>query len=388
MTVAELERPAAAAISFTVDRDAMLGAIRAINRVIEARNTIPILSNLLLTAGTEGLRVCGTDMDIQFDVTVPCDADGSVSLTVEASKLIASIDTMRPGKLVFEVEDSWVHLKNGRAHRKLPTLPADNFPQMEIRHGDETVRFAIDTSKFIWLLDSVKACMSSDDKTRYYCCGINLAATGGDIVAAALDGSRMAQAILPAPAGASALPSIIVAAKNVRLLLDMLRDGEPGSQAEVLVSKGKIDVRVGRFRMIGKLIDATFPDYRRALPQPQDSILQVQAGEFARCVKAALALTDGKTRGVRLELEGEDSIVSGRAADGSRAVEPIDGAFSGDTFSVGVNARYALEAAAAFGEAAALEIEFAVPTHGTASSILFRCPDKPGLLVLAMSMNA
>ena len=381
MVTDTLERPAAADALLTIDRDILFGAIRAISQVVEARNTIPILSNLLFDTKGERLRIAGTDLDILFEVQIECDCAGVEPFTVEASRLTAAVDTLRPGAIVFERENGWVTLKQKASRRKLPIIPAEDFPTSAL--GTISTTFAMDASELLWIFNSVQSSISTE-AARYYLCGIFFDVEGGDLVAAATDGNRMIQARKPCPVGAEGMAGFTLPTKAVRLLRSLLDNAEDGQQVEINVTDRKFEIRQGSFRLDSKLIDGAYPDYRRVIPWGNDKRLKVHSAEMIRGLRAAAAAVDGRARGVRINMSKSECMISGFNADGSRSIEPLEADYDSDEFQIGINAQYAQQTVAAFGEAAQMEIDMLDAT----GAILLRSPDRPGLLAVIMPMRA
>lgn len=378
--VVELDRPVDAAAAMTIDRDAMLAAVRAVGAAVERRNTIPILSNLMLKAEDGQLTIIASDLDLWSHMVVPCEG-GVLHSTVEAARLLTSIDTLRPGAIEFAPENGALVLKQGRSRRKLPTLPPHDFPVP--KPMNDAVRFAMEASALLRILEAARVSASTEE-TRYYLNGVFMHVTGDHLAAASVDGHRMTQVKFAIPSGAENLPDIIIPNKAVNLICRMLGDAPEGAQVAIEVSETAWMVRLNRSLLRGKLVDGTFPDYQRIIPQPRANSLNIHAAEFERCVRAAAAATDGKSRGIRIDLDPSQCLASGYAVDGGTAEEPMDGSYAGQSQAVGVNSSYALSFAKIFGTAAMLDIEFGDPRD----LITVTSNDRPGVLAALMPMNA
>lgn len=375
-----LERPAATT-DLRVDRDQLLTSVRAVNQTVERRNTIPILSNVMLRCEKGFLQVVATDLDHwsarQIDYS-----GADIDTTVEADRLITAIDTLRPGALDISYLHGALTIKQGRSTRKLMTLPSTDFPLAKPAEG--ATEFAMDAAPLLRILETARVSVSTEE-VRYYLCGVFLEVVDGNIVAAATDGHRVVQVTHPAPAKAAGAPASIIGTKAVNLICSMLDAAPDGAQASVALSKGKYQVIVGRSMISGKLVDASYPDYRRAFRFEHASTLLIQASEFDRSIRAAGSAADGKTRAVRIELSSEHCEASGTAQDGGRSVEPLDGEYQGDPLKTGINLTYAQSIAKMFGTTPKLKLGFGADGKDI---ILITSDDRPGVIAGVMPMNA
>lgn len=377
-----LERPdSQTAAGLRVDRDTLLAAVRAVRQTVERRNTIPILSNVLLRTENGQLAVCATDLDHWSRRQIAYEGQ-TIDTTVEAERLLTAIDTLRPGAIEIIYQHGALTIRQGRSTRKLMTLPSTDFPVPRAQ-GDRTT-FAIDAAPLLRVLDTARVCVSQEE-TRYYLCGVFLHIEDGQLIAASTDGHRMVQVKQPAPAGAETMPDAIVGTKAVALICAMLADMADGAQVEMAIGDKDFSVAGGGQVVSGKLVDATYPQYRRVLRFDHASSFAVQSAEWDRSVRAAGSATDGKTRAVRLELEPGQCQAMGSAVDGGRAVEPIEGDYAGPGIVTGVNMLYAQSIAKIFGPAAKLSVGF-----GSAAPdlIMFSSGDRPGVIAGIMPLRA
>lgn len=378
-----LERPAAAPLTavLRVDRDALLAAVRAVSQTVERRNTIPILSNVMLRAADSFLTVCASDLDHWSMRTIDC-AGFKIDTTVEADRLITAIDTLRPGAVDISHADGALTIKQGRSSRKLMALPSTDFPMPKpLAHATS---FAIDAAPLLKILDTARVAVSTEE-TRYYLCGVFLQIEDDKLVAAATDGHRVVQVKHPAPAGAAGMGDSIIGTKAVNLICRFLADTEDGAQVELALSDKFYRVGTGRASIEGKLVDATYPDYRRVLRADHECSLVIQAAEFDRAIRAAGSASDGKTRGVRMDLSRDHCEASATAMDGSRSVEPMEGDYDGDMAAIGVNLVYAQSIAKMFGPTPKLTLSFGAAVQDL---IVITSDDRPGVTAGVMPMRA
>lgn len=375
-----LERPVDTT-TMRVDRDTLLAAVRAVSQAVERRNTIPILSNVLLRTEAGALIISATDLDHWSTRTIDY-AGGPIDTTVEADRLITAIDTLRGGAIDISYLHGALTIKQGRSTRKLMTLPSVDFPAA--KPAQHATTFPIDAAPLLRILDIARVAVSTEE-ARYYMCGVFFEVVDGNIVAASTDGYRVVQVTHPAPPAAIGAPDSIIGTKAVNLICRMLDDAPEGAQAEVSLDKGKFQVSVGRSSIAGKLVDATYPAYRRVLRLEHVSRLSIQSAEFDRTIRAAGSASDGKTRAVRIDLSADHCEASGTAQDGGRSVEPMDGAYHGAPLTTGINLTYAQSVAKVFGPTPTLQLGF-----GAAPSdlILITSDDRPGVIAGVMPMRA
>jgi DNA polymerase-3 subunit beta len=371
--------------AFSIERDAFLAAISTTKQVVEARNTIPILSNLAFRARQATLTMSGTDLDMLVEVETDCAAFGEVATTVASDRLASAVETLRAGRVEVAMDGPVLLITQGSSRRRLNTLAYDDFPQIKV--GDTIAKFEIEAGTLLSILNATALSMSTEE-TRYYLNGVFFHTpdgTGGRVLrAASTDGHRLAIVSMPLPSGAEATPDIIVARKSVREMRRLLDGVDGKSRIPIEISNTKMVVRIGAVRLVAKLIDGTFPDYSRTVPTANKMILTVHSTEWARCMRAAAAMTSERTRGVRLEMSEAGCQAIGQSPEVGNAVEPIDGEFGPGDLIIGVNSRYALDIAATFGEAATLKLAFADP----AAPILITSDDRPAIKAVLMPMRA
>ena len=269
----------------TIERAKLLRCLSHVQSVVERRNTIPILSNVLIEASADGLvKVMATDLDLQVVESldaVSVDAPGAI--TVSAHLLFDIARKLPDGSQVsLETADNRMTVKAGRSRFQLPTLPRDDFPV--IVEGDLPTSFEIPAKTLAELIDRTRFAISTEE-TRYYLNGIFLHVSEEDkptLKAAATDGHRLARFTLPRPEGAEGMPDVIVPRKAVgelRKLLDEALDGN----VEVDLSASKIRFTLGGeggVILTSKLIDGTFPDYSRVIPTGNDKLLKLDPKSF------------------------------------------------------------------------------------------------------------
>jgi DNA polymerase-3 subunit beta len=237
-----------------------------------------------------------------------------------------------------------ISVLSGRSHFTLQTLPRDDFP--DLAAGDMGHSFTLSANDLKKLIDKTRFAMSTEE-TRYYLNGIFLHAAesnGTDMLrAVATDGHRLARVELPAPDGAVGMPGVIVPRKTVEQLHRLIEDQD--APVAVDMSDAKIRFTFGQVVLTSKLIDGTFPDYARVIPQANDKRLEVEAGRFAEAVDRVSTISSERGRAVKLNLEGEKLVLSVNNPDSGSASEEIEVSYNGDPLEIGFNARYLLDIA-------------------------------------------
>ncbi|MFG1477044.1 DNA polymerase III subunit beta [Xanthobacter sp. V4C-4] len=331
----------------TVERAELLKSLSHVHRVVERRNTIPILANVLIRAGKPGLELKATDLDLEVVETVPAEVGQAGATTVPAHVLYDIVRKLPDGaqvQLEAGGERGTLTVRAGRARFQLQTLPEADFP--DLAAGDFPHTFKVKGVEFRRLVDKTQFAISTEE-TRYYLNGIYLhvteaAATGKPMLrAVATDGHRLAQAELEAPEGATGLPGVIVPRKTVAEIQKLLEDKE--AEATVSVSTTKIRVQVGAIVLTSKLIDGTFPDYGRVIPQGNDKTLNVDKDEFAAAVDRVSTVSSERGRAVKLALADGKLTLSVTNPDSGSATEELEVDYASEPLEIGFNSRYLLD---------------------------------------------
>ncbi|MFG1296331.1 DNA polymerase III subunit beta [Xanthobacter variabilis] len=331
----------------TVERTELLKSLSHVHRVVERRNTIPILANVLMRAGKSGLELKATDLDLEVVETVPAEVGQEGATTVPAHVLYDIVRKLPEGaqvQLEAGGERGNLTVRAGRARFQLQTLPETDFP--DLAAGDFPHTFKVKGVEFRRLVDKTQFAISTEE-TRYYLNGIYLhvtdpAQTGKPMLrAVATDGHRLAQAELEAPEGAAGLPGVIVPRKTVAEIQKLLEDKE--AEATVSVSATKIRVQVGAITLTSKLIDGTFPDYGRVIPQGNDKILNVDKDEFAAAVDRVSTVSSERGRAVKLAITEGKLTLSVTNPDSGSATEELEVDYTSEPLEIGFNSRYLLD---------------------------------------------
>ncbi|WP_423604729.1 DNA polymerase III subunit beta [Sphingomonas sp. MS122] len=324
----------------TIERATLLRGLSHVQSVVERRNTIPILSNVLIEASAEGsLRLMATDLDLQIDETVPAAVDQAGATTVPAHTLFDIARKLPEGSQVeLSAAEGKIKINAGRAKFELGTLPRDDFPV--IAEGELPTVFELAAETLKQIIDKTRFAISTEE-TRYYLNGIFLHVADDTLKAAATDGHRLARVTVARPDGAESMPDVIVPRKCVaelRKLLDEV-DGSVG----VSLSGSKIRFDLGAAILTSKLIDGTFPDYSRVIPTGNDKILKIDPKSFMEGVDRVSTIATEKTRAVKMALDRDRITLSVTSPDNGTAAEDVPGDYAAQPFEIGFNSRYLMD---------------------------------------------
>jgi len=334
----------------TIERSALAKALGHVQSVVERRNTIPILSNVLLRAEGGALTLTATDLDIRVALSVSAVVSGDGQTTVPALAL-HKIVKMLPAdaRIILSLvqDESRLKIDAGRYEGSLAVLPAGDFPAL--RAEDKTpLNFVIPAADLARLFGKARFAMSQEE-TRYYLNGVYLHpyTEGGAklIRAAATDGHRLARLNALLPAGADRMTGVIVPRKAVNNLCGLLK-GERGDVAVSVFSDGKVRFGFGAGHLTSKLIDGSFPDYERCIPKSNPRTLRVDTDELVPAVKRLSMSASDRTRSINLALGADRLRLTVNDHEAGSALEELSVDYSGDPIEIGFNARYLHEVAA------------------------------------------
>lgn len=329
----------------TIERAAFLKSLGHVHRVVERRNTIPILSNILVRADGAALQLKATDLDIEVVETSPADVPQPGATTVPAHTIYDIVRKLPDGAQVAldsGPDGGSLVLSSGRARFTLQTLPESDFP--DITAGEFSHRFVLPAGQLKRLIDKTQFAISQEE-TRYYLNGIYFHTVEADglprLRAVATDGHRLARVEIDAPAGAEGMPGVIVPRKAVQELLRLLDD--PAETVGIELSANKVRFTLGPVVVTSKLIDGTFPDYGRVIPTGNDKILRVDRDAFARSVDLVSTVSSERGRAVKLAVEHDRVVLTVNNPDAGNATEELPVSYSAEPLEIGFNARYLLD---------------------------------------------
>src|SRR6195952_1721165 len=326
----------------TIERATLLRCLSHVQSVVERRNTIPILSNVLIEAASSGaVKVMATHLALQIVESMSANrVDQAGAITVSAHLLFDICRKLPDGSEVsLEVADNRMTVRAGRSRFSLPTLPRDDFPM--IVEGELPTSFELSASLLAQLIDRTRFAISTEE-TRYYLNGIFIHVSDEELRAAATDGHRLARYTLPRPDGAEGMPDVIIPRKCVAELRKLLEEALD-TNVEIDLSASKIRFTLGGENgvvLTSKLIDGTFPDYSRVIPTGNDKLLKLDPKSFMEGVDRVSTIASEKTRAVKMSLEPDRVTLSVTSPDNGTAAEEVPADYKSEGFEIGFNANY------------------------------------------------
>ena len=332
-------------MKLTIERSTLLKALAHVQSVVERRNTIPILANVLLDATDGSLTLTATDMDLAINEKIGADVSVKGASTAPAHTLYDIVRKLADGSQV-EIEtdaaEGKLLINSGRSRFSLSTLPTEDFPILT--GGDLPVVFSIPADELRAVIDRTRFAISTEE-TRYYLKGIYLHSVDmGDkkfLRAVATDGHRLARVERPLPVGAENMTGVILPRKaitEVRKLID-----ETLENIDVALSETRIRIEFDDVILTSKLIDGTFPDYERVIPTDNDKILLVNSDVFADAVDRVSTISSEKSRSIKLVVSPGTLTLSATISDNGSAIEELEVSYSEDDMEIGFNSKYLLD---------------------------------------------
>ena len=334
-------------MKISIERGALLKAVGQAQSVVERRNTIPILANVLIEAEGDTVSFRATDLDIEVIDKTNAQVERAGATTVNAVTLNEIVRKLPDGALVQLTDDGAsgrLTIEAGRSNFSLATLPKEDFPVMA--SSEYQANFSAAAPVLRRLFDKSKFAISTEE-TRYYLNGVYMhvaEADGGKVLrCVATDGHRLARIDADLPSGAEDMPGVIVPRKTVGELRKLLDDDD--AQIAVSVSETKVRFATPDITLTSKVIDGTFPDYTRVIPTGNTRKLEVDAAEFAQAVDRVATVSSERSRAVKLQLDEDRMVLSVNAPDSGAAEEELAVAYGDERLEIGFNAKYLLEIA-------------------------------------------
>lgn len=327
-------------MKFVCTRDALLKPLNVVVGVVERRQTLPILANVLLRLDGKQLSLTGTDLEVELLGRVELAEQGhNGSITVPARKLTDICKSLPDGAMLeISQDEQKLIVKSGRSKFSLATLPADDFPNVE--EDNEQSEFQVQQGRLKRLIDRTSFAMAQQD-VRYYLNGMLFELTPSSLKLVATDGHRLALCEANDVTGISEEKQIILPRKGVIELSRLLQDAE----ANISLSLGRNHLRAetSEFRMTSKLVDGKFPDYQRVLPKGGTQLLHGDRDVLRQAFARAAILSNEKYRGVRLELEKDTLQIVASNPEQEEAEEIVAVDYQGDALEIGFNVNYLLD---------------------------------------------
>jgi DNA polymerase-3 subunit beta len=347
-------------MKLTIERAALLKTLAHVQSVVERRNTIPILSNVLLEAGDGALSLTATDMDLTIVDSVAAEVAQGGATTVAAHTFYDIVRKLPDGAQVAisaTGDGGQIRIEAGRSVFTLATLPKEDFPvsgPADLPHS-----FSLQPGELRNLIDRTRFAISTEE-TRYYLNGIYLHATESNGIpvlrAVATDGHRLARFEMPLPEGAAGMPGVIVPRKTVGELRKLIDESD--QPIKLSLSDTRIHFAFDSTALDSKLIDGTFPDYQRVIPVGNDKVIELDCRSFAEAVDRVSTISSEKSRAVKLIIENGGITLSANSPENGTATEAVEITYGGPEIEIGFNSRYLLDIAHQI-ESGEAEIAFA-----------------------------
>jgi DNA polymerase-3 subunit beta len=331
-----------------LERSNLLKSLNHVHRVVERRNTIPILSNVMLATEGSSLELKATDLDLEITEATAAQVEQAGGTTVPAHLLYEIVRKLPDGaEVMLRTDDDGnsMSVVAGRSNFRLQCLPQSDFPQLTA--GSFSHFFRMDSAALKRLIDKTQFAISTEE-TRYYLNGIYLHAVEVDgklkLRAVATDGHRLARAEMDAPTGTEGMPGIIIPRKTVSELQKLV--DTPDVVVTTELSDAKIRFTIGGVVLTSKLIDGTFPDYQRVIPIGNDKRLMIDRESFARAVDRVSTVSSERGRAVKISIADALVTLTVNNPDSGSATEELAADYSADPMEIGFNAKYLLDVAA------------------------------------------
>mgnify|MGYP001822733078 FL=1 len=363
-------------MKFTAAREALLKPLQAVIGVVERRQTMPILSNVLLVVKDGALSVTATDLEVELVAHADVDTESGGEITVSGRKLLDICRALPEGtKVTVSVSGEKLNVRGGRSRFNLATLPAAEFPVIEdIKAGQ---KISVSQEGLARLIEKTHFSMAQQD-VRYYLNGMLLETGKGYLKAVATDGHRLAlsQAEIE---GAVDEQQVIVPRKGV-LELQRLMSGEGDLNIEL--GTNHVRIQLDGIRFTSKLIDGRFPEYERVIPKESSNELTADRGAFRGALQRTAILSNEKYRGIRLVIRDSGVVLQAHNPEQEEAEEELEVEYNGEDIEIGFNVNYLLDALGAVdGD------EISLSVQDSNSSCLIRQPGKDDCTFVVMPMR-
>ncbi|MAL95001.1 MAG: DNA polymerase III subunit beta [Haliea sp.] len=327
-------------MKFSISRDALLKPLNLVAGVVERRQTLPVLSNVMLVLEGSQLSLTGTDLEVELVGRVPVDEAGiDGEVTVPARKLVDICKSLPEGSdIAFSVEESKATVRSGRSRFTLSTLPAREFPSVE--EGIGTQQFSLKQGQLKRLIDRTSFAMAQQD-VRYYLNGMLLEIRQEQLRVVATDGHRLAMCTFPEALSGQQDTQVILPRKGVLELARLLL----AENEEIGITLGSNHLRAttGEFTFTSKLVDGKFPDYERVLPRSAEKVVVGARLDLRQAFTRTAILSNEKYRGVRLKLSEDSLDIVANNPEQETAEEQVPVEYRGDGLEIGFNVSYLLD---------------------------------------------
>jgi DNA polymerase-3 subunit beta len=330
-------------MKLATSRESLLRPLQAVIGVVERRQTMPILSNVLLVATDQELAITATDLEVELVArSAADDLSGPGEITVPARKLLDICRALpEEATIKLQLEGDRLIVRSGRTRFVLSTLPAADFPVIDDIQAERVLRLS--QVEMLRLLEKTHFAMAQQD-VRYYLNGLLLETGDGLVRAVATDGHRLAMCEVAMPDAGDRAQQVIIPRKGVLELQRLLGGGE---ELELAIGSNHIRAVIGDIQFTSKLIDGRFPDYERVIPAKAGNKLHAERESLRVALQRAAILSNEKYRGIRLELSPQKIKIQANNPDQEEAQDELEVEYDGVGMEIGFNVNYLLDALAA-----------------------------------------
>lgn len=364
-------------MKLSAERETILEPLQAVIGVVERRQTMPILANVLLVARSGRLSITATDLEVELLASAEVNIQQEGEITVPGRKLLDICRALPEKVLVaLSVDGEKVTVRAGRSRFTLSSLPAAEFPTVDEINAQQTI--TVTQAELRRLLDQTHFSMAQQD-VRYYLNGMLLEVEGNTLRAVATDGHRLALCELALESKAKTAQQVIVPRKGV---LELQRILASDGNVELSIGTNHVRAQIDDIRFTSKLIDGRFPEYSRVIPASPVHIMKADREVFRHALQRTAILSNEKYRGIRLSMKPNAVVVQAHNPEQEEAEEEIEVSYNGEELDVGFNVNYLLDA---LGAVEGNEIEFGLTDAN--SSALIRAPGSTGCKYVVMPMR-
>lgn len=327
-------------MQFEISRETLIKPLQLVTGVVERRQTLPVLSNVLLVLEGSQLSMTGTDLEVELIGRVEIE-NGSESgeVTVPARKLMDICKSLpESASLKMELEDNKLVIRSGRSRFTLSTLPPSDFPSAE--ESSEALEFSISQERLKEMLDSTSFAMAQQD-VRYYLNGLLFEVSPNFLRVVATDGHRLAMDTEDMSTPAEKIMQVIVPRKGILELARLLGEGE--DNVDIVIGANHVRAKTANFTFTSKLVDGKFPDYDRVLPKGGDKKIVADRNELRQSLSRTAILSNEKFRGIRLTLLDDEIKILANNPEQEEAEEIVPVEYKGDSLEIGFNVSYLVD---------------------------------------------
>jgi len=327
-------------MKITLEQAVLLKALAHTQSIVERRQTIPILANVLIETSGDSITLKATDNELEIAEQLPATVEEDGAVTVPAHKLYDIVRRLPDGSqisLSFSEETNQVSIMSGRSKFALACIAPEGFPTMA--KEDTPYAFDLPATDLQTLINKTSFAVSLEE-TRYNLNGIYLHEKKGALVAVATDGHRLACAKAPLPNGAKGIPEVIIPRKTIGEVSKLVT--EATDTIHISLSNNQIRFKMEKIELSSRLIDGTYPDYEKVIPSGNDKVLEADAKALANVIERVSVVSE-KSKGIKLSLAENLLKVSAAATDEGFAEDELDTTYTGEELDIGFNFRYLLD---------------------------------------------